>query len=532
MGFIKADRSQQDLFGYSISDFAKSDSKSRFIVDIISMLNLTTLYQRYSDQGGDSYSPEIMLGLWFYAYSQGESSSRKLEEYCQYDTRYIYISCNLKPDHTTLSRFRKSHLDLLSDYFVQILLIAEQKGITDLKHISIDGTKLKASASSKHSYKEDQLDRRIEAIRKDIAQYMQRCLFSEQSADKQMDEINLEALQEEKKRLEALEQKLLERRRQLQERKKAIKSEYRENHRINLLEPDAKSMSKIEGPGYNGQIAVDCASNIIVANDVSDETHDRYQFKNMHQKAEANLPPDSNRTYTADAGYHSLDQLEYANENNVDALIADQKPFDRSIYSYPTLIKTIQKEDRKVQRRDFSYHKDEDYYQCPAGQKLYRVSTQKKVIVYRAKCCAGCPIASKCLNGKSKIKQIHRDHHEGLAEEMALKLQTDEAKLRMKKRATSAEPVFGNIKHNLGFRRFSLAGLTQVKGEFNLMCIAHNLNMIFNLMTYGRIAAFALLNQVIKTHVMVFSRILVVILFRIRAKNNYITNEFIYGFLS
>lgn len=528
MGFIKADRSQQDLFGYSISDFAKSDSKSRFIVDIISMLNLTILYQRYSDQGGDSYSPEIMLALWFYAYSQGESSSRKLEEYCQYDTRYIYISCNLKPDHTTLSRFRKSHLDLLSDYFVQILLIAEQKGITDFKHISIDGTKLKAAASSKHSYKEDQLDRRIEAIRKDIAQYMQRCLFAEQAAD----EINLEALQEEKKRLEALEQKLLERRGQLQERKKAIKPEYRDNHRINLLEPDAKSMSKIEGSGYNGQIAVDCASNIIVANDVSDETHDRYQFKNMHQKAEADLPPDNNRAYTSDAGYHSLDQLEYVNENNVDALIADQKPFDRSIHSHPTPLATIQKEDRNIQRRDFSYHKDEDYYQCPAGQKLYRVSTQKKVVVYRAKCCAGCPIASKCLYGKSKIKQIQRAHREELAEDMARKLQTDEAKLRMKQRATSAEPVFGNIKHNLGFRRFSLAGLTQVKGEFNLMCIAHNLNTIFKLMTYRRLAAFALINQVIKTHVIVFSRILVAILFRICAKNNYITNKRIYGFLN
>ena len=137
MGFIKADRTQQDLFGYRISDFAKSDAKSQFIVDIISRLDLTTLFQRYSDQGGDSYAPDMMLGLWFYAYSQSESSSRKLEELCQYDTRYIYLSCNLRPDHTTLSRFRKAHLDLLSGYFVQILLIAEQEGITDLKHISI-----------------------------------------------------------------------------------------------------------------------------------------------------------------------------------------------------------------------------------------------------------------------------------------------------------------------------------------------------------------------------------------------------------
>ncbi len=533
MGFIIADRTQQDLFGYRISDFAKSDAKSRFIVDIISRLNLTTLFQRYSDQGGDSYSPDMMLGLWFYAYSQGESSSRKLEEFCRYDTRYIYLSCNLNPDHTTLSRFRKAHLDLLSEYFVQILLIAEQEGITDLKHISIDGTKMKAAASARHSYKEDQLDRRIEAIRKDIAHYMQRCIFAEQGSSElsfgQTGEIDLETLQEERRRLEALEKKLLERRGQLQERKKTIKSEYRDNHRINIIEPEAKSMSKIDGPGYNGQLAVDCQNNIIVANDVNDETHDRYQFKNMHQKTEENMPSDSNRAYTADAGYHSLDQLEYANDNNVDVLIADQKPFDRSINSHPSSIETIQNEGKKVERRDFTYNKDEDYYQCPAGDKLYRVSTQKKAAIYRAKACVGCPIASNCLNGKSKIKQIHRDHREKLAEEMARKLLKDETKDRMKKRATSVEPVFGNIKHNLGFRRFCLAGLTQVKGEFNLMCIAHNLNTIYNLITAKRLAALAFVNQVRKNQLIVISKIVVAIFFHKRIDNIFPARKRIYA---
>jgi transposase len=528
MGFIKADRTQRDLFGYRISDFAKTDAKSQFIINLISRLDLTRLFARYSEQGGDSYAPDMMLGLWFYAYSQGESSSRKLEEFCQYDTRYLYLSCNLKPDHTTLSRFRKAHLDLLSDYFVQLLLIAEQEGITDLKHISIDGTKLKAAASSKHSYKEDQLNRRIEALRKDIAHYMQRCAFAEQGA---RDEIELEILQEEKKRLEALEKKLLERRQQLQERKKTIKAEFRNNHRINIKEPDAKSMSKIDGPGYNGQLAVDCESNIIVANDVTDETHDRYQFTNMHHKTEENLPPDRDRAYTADAGYHSLDQLEYANDNNVDALIADQKPFDRSIHSRSTPVKTIQNEGRKIKRCDFTYHKDKDYYQCPVGNKLYPVSKGKKATVYRAKSCIECPIVSYCLSGKNKVKQIHRDHRERLAEEMARKLQEDGAKLRMKERATSVEPVFGNIKHNLGFRRFSLAGLIQVKGEFNLMCIAHNLNTILHLITAKRFAALAFVYQVKYNQLIRISKNVTTIFFHKLIEKIFSTHRRIYGLI-
>ncbi|GAA1509218.1 transposase [Nocardioides humi] len=43
------------------------------------------------------------------------------------------------------------------------------------------------------------------------------------------------------------------------------------------------------------------------------------------------------------------------------------------------------------------------------------------------------------------------------------------------KRSSSIEPVFGNIKHNLGFRRFSRRGLPAVHSEWRLMCTVHNL---------------------------------------------------------
>jgi transposase len=487
MAFIKANRSQLNLLGYSISDFASTDKKIRFIVDIVSRLDLSTLYARYSDQGGDSYAPDILLTLWFYAYSQGESSSRKLEELCHYDTRYIYLSCNLKPDHTTLSRFRKTHLDLLSQYFIEIILIAEQEGLTDLTHIAIDGTKLKAASSSKHSYKEETLDRKIQSIRKDINDYMQRCAFAEQVAS---DEMDIETLKKEKQRLEAIEQKLIERKKQLMARQRTVKAEYRKNHRINIVEPDARSMKQVDGPGYNAQLAVDTQSNMIVSNEVNDEPHDRYQFSKMHQKAEENLPPDPKRAYTADAGYHSLDQLEYIEDNQINGLIADQKPHHRSTGTQATSIETIQKEKRRVERMDFVYHAKEDYYECPAGDKLYPKSRRRNYITYRARACGDCPISTYCLSKKSKRKLLYRDPREKLAEKMLNKLQGENSKLRMKMRATSVEPVIGNIKHNLRFRRFKLRDLIQVKGEFNLICIAHNLNVMFKLLGNRRLAAF------------------------------------------
>jgi hypothetical protein len=44
-----------------------------------------------------------------------------------------------------------------------------------------------------------------------------------------------------------------------------------------------------------------------------------------------------------------------------------------------------------------------------------------------------------------------------------------------KKRASSIEPVFGNIKGNLGYRRFARRSLPAVNSEWRLICTAHNL---------------------------------------------------------
>ncbi|MDR3298655.1 MAG: transposase, partial [Candidatus Accumulibacter sp.] len=42
-------------------------------------------------------------------------------------------------------------------------------------------------------------------------------------------------------------------------------------------------------------------------------------------------------------------------------------------------------------------------------------------------------------------------------------------------RKQTVEPVFGIIKSVLGFRQFSLRGLSKVTGEWTLVCLAWNL---------------------------------------------------------
>ncbi len=475
MGFLPYNRSQMNLLGYSIDDFAKDDPKSHFVVNLISRLDLSALYARYSKQGGDSYSPDMMLALWFYAYSNGITSTRKLEDLCKYDTRYIYITGNQRPDHSTLSRFRKNHLDLLSNYFVEILLIAQAEGISSFNEIAIDGTKMQSRSSKRHSHTEDGLDKQINKLKEEIKHYMQRCDFVEQGAT---DELDLETLRAEKERLERLEQELLERKQQLQEHKQELKKEHRTKHQINTKEPDARMMPKIKASGYNGQIAVDMETHLILANDVVSKANDLGQFIPMQQQVELNIGSDKDRGYTADSGYHTNSDLKELEDKRVDAVIADPQLSNRSIQTVPTDKNKLLEEKRKLKRSDFVYHEQDDYYECPAGKKLFRVEEKGDKIIYRSMDCQGCPLFDLCVSNKKNLKQIYRSKREIYSERMAKKLKTDQAKERLKRRATTVEPVFGNLKQNLGFHRFSLSGLENVKGEFILMCIGHNINIL------------------------------------------------------
>ena len=66
---------------------------------------------------------------------------------------------------------------------------------------------------------------------------------------------------------------------------------------------------------------------------------------------------------------------------------------------------------------------------------------------------------------------------------MAERLATPEGKAHYRRRKVIPEPVFGWIKHVMGFRQFSLRGLTKVAGEWSLVCLALNVRRMWALQT-------------------------------------------------
>jgi hypothetical protein len=60
-------------------------------------------------------------------------------------------------------------------------------------------------------------------------------------------------------------------------------------------------------------------------------------------------------------------------------------------------------------------------------------------------------------------------------ERMAAKVRTAQGRALYARRKVIVEPVFGQIKEARGFRRFLLRGLANIRGEWCLVCLTHNL---------------------------------------------------------
>src|SRR6266849_7911764 len=81
---------------------------ARFVVDVITQLDLSPIYARYAPVGGVAIAPEILLGLLFYGYATGVFSSRKIERATAESIPFRFVASGLHTDHDNIANFRKT----------------------------------------------------------------------------------------------------------------------------------------------------------------------------------------------------------------------------------------------------------------------------------------------------------------------------------------------------------------------------------------------------------------------------------------
>lgn len=273
----------------------------------------------------------------------------------------------------------------------------------------------------------------------------------------------IKKLDEERKRLEIKKQRIEESKKELARRQKEIKDkEKRENHQINIIEPDARMMKELNANGYNVQLSVDAESEIIINASVESDRSDNHQFSKQHQNTVEILGEDEQREYLADGGYMSTETIDYVEEEKVNAYINDS----REIETIPEPEKLL-KRGKAITSEFFIYSKENNEYSCPNQRQLKEI----KAGVYESEDCSGCIIKHLCAK-KNKLRRVTRTEFTGRKELMREKIKKSPEKMNQRK---AVERVFGNIKWNLGFRRFSRKGFEGASIEIMMIVLALNL---------------------------------------------------------
>jgi len=156
----------------SLHDWVADDGLAAYLNDLIDALDLSPLLAAHDEpRGKPPYHPALMLKVLLYGYASGVRSSRKLESRCASDVNFMFLAGQARPDHKTISEFRRRHLAAFSTLFIEVLALCQRAGLVKLGRVALDGTKLKANAS-KHkamSYgrmvkREAELEAEVKAI--------------------------------------------------------------------------------------------------------------------------------------------------------------------------------------------------------------------------------------------------------------------------------------------------------------------------------------------------------------------------------
>jgi len=429
------DLSQSFLFPPSVLDFVPSNHLAHFVRDLVrEELDLSPILSKYTEERGyPPYHPALMTALLLYAYSQAIYSSRKIEKACYERLDFMAVTAMSKPDHATISEFRRVHMKELQPLFVQVLKLCQEAGLVKLGHVALDGTKVKANASKRKAMSYARMVEEEKKLNEEVRRWLDEAEREDEEDNgkhgksKRGDELpdwvankqarlekirEAKALLEERARVEA-ERLANERAEKERERghplsgtpPKAMDGVPAPKAQVNFTDPESRIM-KASGEfvqAYNCQAAVDADSHVVLANSVSQEQSDSHQLTSVLDQIEESVG--SPEEVSADAGYCSETNLAELAERGVRAFIA-------------------------TGRQD---------------------------------------------HGSPSPTSYAERNKAPLTTAMRARLRRGGFRSRYRLRKQTVEPVFGQIKEARGFRRFLMRGLEKVAGEWSLLCTVHNL---------------------------------------------------------
>ena len=463
------------------------DETVQLLIDNVCYLSGFESDYNNSKGGAPAYPPAVLLKVILAAYSRGITGSRKIESLCKYNTLFMCLSGFLTPDHSTIAAFVSKKSQRIEDLFVQIVVECDYLGLVAGNCFSVDGTKLSSNASKDRSGTIESFTKKYKKIKNGI-----QFLLDQHKEEDRQGRVDQSRREREEKRIRKLRKLSKELEQPIAEMKDRIGSNGKPK-RTNLTDPDSSTMMSGAGGASQGYMAVvvsDPKHQVITAADIAEESEQK-TFIPILEKVEENLDISlEGKTVLADAGFCTIDNVDYCDERDIDAYIADGGMRDRN----PTY---KDRQDKKPKSRKQKFFKSSEFYydeetnscQCPAGKLMWLASDDyllngehyRRFVGYLDDCRA-CPFQEQCMRNPPKEQGRQVSIKKGVEfnpprplDLMKEKLDTKAGRDTYSKRMGMVEPVFGNIKHNLGLRWLSLRGLSKVSGQWLLFCMVHNM---------------------------------------------------------
>lgn len=457
------DRQQTWLLPQSLEDYVSADNPVRFVEAFVDQLNFAEagLGQKPADTGRPGYAPGDLLKLYLYGYLNRVRSSRELERLTHRNLEVIWLLRHLRPDHKTISEFRRAHRKAFKQVLRQFNLLCRELKLFGAQLVAIDGSFFKAVNSKARNFTRAKLEGLLKAVDAGIEKYLKELELGDaaqedQSACGGARQAGTSNLAEKIKELKAAKQR--------HEQMLAL-VEADPAGQVSLTDPDSRLMKKStakEGVvGYNVQRAVDAAHHLIV--DIEATTHpvDRGLLGEVAQRAKAQLQVQE-LTVVADGGYYSGADMKAAEAQGIRVHV----PAPADIM-----------EKAGLHRRDqFHYDAVQDVYECPAGAKLLRHADSDQhgrtyQVYYNTAACADCALLSRCTTGK--YRKVRHDS-DGAAMERIRQRMKEQPEIYARRQGLVEHP-FGTLKFWWGHAAFLTRGKEAVNAEINLSALAYNL---------------------------------------------------------
>lgn len=251
--------------------------------------------------GRKSYSHQIMLKLYLYGYLNGICSSRKLEKECSRNIEIMWLLSNLRPDHKTISDYRKNNRDGIGFITLSFRRFLKDLGYIDGHTIAYDGTKLKAYAS-RETIKKARVDERLARLETELERYLDQMNNSDDKDDN-IDRLN-EQVEDQRRQIEILQDEISFLKKHSDILGKRKTSSYAP------ADTDARVMKGRDGnyPGFNMQAGVDSKHHMIVQSYVTDNVNDLQELKPCFEKTvqQLDITP---QIVIADSGYSNMGHI-------------------------------------------------------------------------------------------------------------------------------------------------------------------------------------------------------------------------------